>query len=242
MDGKNPGDPIGTSAHESESIAPEKQQPVRPDFFLPDPSEAAGAPPPIAPGRPLEAAQMQAANRWARFFARSLDIYWESILLAIIVSFSMGLYNGLVRPRKPLDVPHGALGWEVWGLGLLLVVLVLDACIFAVAGNTPGKALFRIRVVDLNGKRLEFAAYLKRNFALWVSGLACGIPLVNLVTKVIQFERLGRGERASYDASGGYEVGARAMGAIRLTVAVIVVVFAYVLIVFGWTANFRRLF
>ncbi|MEJ2368957.1 MAG: RDD family protein [Acidobacteriota bacterium] len=240
MDDQSLAGHLGENARLAGSSAGGDPPAVPPDAYLPDPSEAAGAPPPIVPGRPLEAERMHAANRWARFFARSFDIFWETILLTIAISIPVELYDGLVRPRKPLSLPNGAVGDEFWNLGLLVVVLVLDACIFAAAGNTPGKALFRIRVVDLNGKRLRFAAYLKRNFSLWVRGLAFGIPLVNLVTMVVQFERLGRGERASYDASGGYEVGARAMGAIRLTFAVIVIVFTYMLIISGLALNFSR--
>ncbi len=95
---------------------------------------------------------------------------------------------------------------------------MLDALIYKAAGNTPGKAILGLKVTTLNGQPLSLGQYLGRNLSLWVSGLAFGLPLINLFTLANQSSRLGKGKQASYDEPTGYRVHAKPSGWIRITI------------------------
>jgi len=66
-----------------------------------------------------------------------------------------------------------------------------------------------------NGKRLTFGQYFSRNFALWVSAFACGIPILHLYTMISQYERLKAGQPASYDEKNSFNVCAKPTGWLR---------------------------
>jgi RDD family. len=41
--------------------------------------------------------------------------------------------------------------------------MILDAGVYSAVGNTPGKALLGLKVTTLNGSRLSYAEYSRRN-------------------------------------------------------------------------------
>ncbi len=133
------------------------------------------------------------AGPWTRFFARSIDI---TILLTLLI---IGLY--LVPPAVSpglslqLNSNPGALL-----LPLLLVALLLNAVIITLCGNSLGKAIFGIRAEPIEGDwRFGLDGNLKREFRVWVWGLALGLPLVSFFTLVPAFHRVLRGTPTAYD-------------------------------------------
>ena len=144
------------------------------------------------------------AKRWPRFFARLFDIWWENLAVGLVLGislvwFSAGFAEWIIRPGRGL----------LFGLFCLPIVLIFDVLIYKIIGNTPGKAILGLKVTTIDCKSLGFVQYLIRNFELWVTGLALGIPLINLFTLVYQSKRLGKGDQASYDESVGFRVQAK---------------------------------
>ncbi|MEJ2368958.1 MAG: RDD family protein [Acidobacteriota bacterium] len=160
-----------------------------------------------------------AANRWARFFARFFDLTWEILFFFILIGFAYAIFLGL-RPGPKGTMPQFSLGLRILlTMALMPVALAFDACVYAAAGNTPGKALLKLHVSTLDGKPLGFPQYLRRNFSMWVKGLALGFPIVTWIAMALQGDRLGKGKQASYDAYVGYGVAANPLSPVRKAIA-----------------------
>lgn len=156
------------------------------------------------------------ARRWPRFFARVFDLW----LLGFILGWPVGMLLPVLSKDLALLLANSY--WsELIGLAVVICIviplaLVMDAAMHKLAGNTPGKALLGIKVVDQNGKRLGFIQHLSRNFRMWFSGLALWIPVANLFTLIRQSNRLNRGLPASYDAAYQIEVRAKDISWLRV--------------------------
>lgn len=163
------------------------------------------APAPAAtesPAAELVSTTRTTAGKWKRFLARSFDVGWEGILVVGALSFLVGYLS----VELGLATVSGVTQWSRQPGNLLLVALAcfpitlaFDAVVYTVLGNTPGKALLGLRVINFDGKPLNFLAYAQRNARMWFSGYALGLPLLSLFTVAWQAYRLDRGEPAYYD-------------------------------------------
>lgn len=147
-------------------------------------------------------ASMKLAGRWRRFFARLLD-FWITFLIALL---PVGIFFEVVSDGD-WKATQGA--WVLLSVITTGLAFVLDAIIYKLFGNTLGKALLRINVLHANGDKLTFKEYLSRNNLVWGKGFALGIPLLNIVTFLVQFFHIGEGNKASYDQSTDYVVAAK---------------------------------
>lgn len=84
--------------------------------------------------------------------------------------------------------------------------LVLDAGLYRIFGNTPGKAMLGIRVMDAQDRKPGFLAYLLRNIKVWLIGRGLGIPLLGSILSLVQAFIVGGGKPASYDESPRHTV------------------------------------
>jgi uncharacterized RDD family membrane protein YckC len=146
------------------------------------------------------------ATPWLRFWARMFDLVFFSYLLhalldAIAPSFLLngGVLASLLLPSL-----------------LLPLVLTLDALSVSAFGNTPGKAIAGIRVLDLCGATLPLSAQLRRNFKLYWFGLGAELPPVTLVTLFLSFRRARRGAVMRWDVAMNSRVIATQPGAARV--------------------------
>lgn len=167
-------------------------------------------PPPIPPKTKMSPLLLPMASAWPRFFARSFDLWWESLIVAFALSavlsyYFLGFGNWINKPGSD----------QLFGILCIPICLFLDALFYACFKNTPGKALLGLTVSTFDGSRLSFSRYLKRDFSMWISGLGGGIPIVTLVTMVKQSRRLGKNQPASYDETTGYRVRANQIGFFR---------------------------
>lgn len=152
------------------------------------------------------------AGAWRRWFARSFDVWWQTGLVALV----SGSILGHTSPAflHWLETPFG---WKLFGLACVPAALVLDAFMAALAGNTPGKALLGLRVVNVDERAPDFIELLGRNLGLWRAGLGLGLPVVSLFTMARQAMRLRKGLSASYDGKL-FEVRVQPVGWCRKTV------------------------
>lgn len=148
-----------------------------------------------------------------RFFARTLDCFLAGIpamLAMMLISFLVGILLKVAG----VQLPRAGIGLAVlWSTLFLPIMLVVDACIYGVFGNTAGKALLGVHVLTGVGERLRFAAYFGRNLHMWLLAFGLGLPFVNLVTLAFQAFMASGGNPASYDASADRQVVARPTGA-----------------------------
>lgn len=139
-------------------------------------------------------------TRWPRFFARHFDLWLEGLLiygLCLVAS----LYSASFA--RWLD---GLYAMPVCAILYLPSAMIMDAMLYAIFGNTLGKALLGLKVETEDGKRLRVSQYLRRNFSLWVEGFSIGIPLLSLYTMARQSNMLKEGWQASYDELPGFRV------------------------------------
>lgn len=132
-----------------------------------------------------------------RFFARGIDL---SLYFLIVLTF-----GGIVLPETfaRIDSP----------LSLLSAYVVAVASFPAVEGqfvsffrNTPGKALFGLRVVTGSGHAPTSSQIAGRSHDALSEGLTPLLPVVSLFTLPRLYRRLVRGEGAPWDASGAFSV------------------------------------
>jgi uncharacterized RDD family membrane protein YckC len=139
------------------------------------------------------------APPWRRFWARLFDV----LLSASLIMFAVGLARpSLYRPGGAFFGHEQLLGWLI-----IPVAMLVDALIYAVFGNTAGKAIAGIRVVnDRSRERLVLPGYVKRNLELYFFGLGTGLPVVSLVTMFFAYRRVDREETPSWDLSADSQV------------------------------------
>ncbi len=150
------------------------------------------------------------ATRWPRFFARTFEIWWETLLIALLLGMILRYYS-----VEFANWIHGPWAGQIFGMFCLPAGLILDAVLYIFLGNTPGKALLGLKVCSLDDRPLNYSQYLARNYSMWIKGLAFGLPLVNVGIMLYQFSRLGKGQQASYDEYSGYRVRAKPIGILR---------------------------
>lgn len=170
----------------------------------------AAVPPPLPPKSDPDSLSYPLATRWPRFFARIFDVWWELLLVVFVLSAVLGRYSASF-----VEWINGAGASQLFGFLCLPIALILDASLYRIVGNTPGKALLGLNVGTLRGEPLSLAQYIKRNFSMWVSGLALGLPLINLFTMANQSSRLSKRQQASYDEPMGFRVRSKPCGWVR---------------------------
>jgi GYF domain 2/RDD family len=141
---------------------------------------------------------LELATPWRRYWARSLDVTLGTFLVAVLVS--------AVRPSLLTRWPADTGGRWLVLLLLLPCALTMDALIHWALGNTAGKALAGIQALaEGGGRRLGPAAYLGRNFGLYVFGLGLGLPLISLIALAVSYRRAAA-EASPWDRLAGSRV------------------------------------
>lgn len=129
-----------------------------------------------------------------RYLARLVDIVFVFTLSGAVYSLIFALYMG--------TSPMSAFPDNPWLMPIVITGSqpLLDALIAAVFGNTPGKALLGIRVIDGRGKPLSFVRYFLRNLLVGSFATGFGIGIFGIAAQAWQFVRVKRGEPTVYDA------------------------------------------
>lgn len=149
----------------------------------------------VQPGQ-LSAEQVELVRRagiaWRRFLARHLDL---AICLAVLVL--------VWQPQSPQAM---LASFDL--LALLSVALWpwLEAVLLTTVGNTPGKALLKLRLLREDGGRPDFGTALKRSLLVWIRGIGLGLPIVKLIACVLAFNDYTRNGRSAWDIHSGTQV------------------------------------
>ncbi len=147
----------------------------------------------IVPFRREFAPPPSPAGPWRRWAARGLDQFCGALVIMAVLA-RISTYFGF---GDFFDGVHQALVL----LLLLPLLLLLEAVVYELFGTTFGKWAFSLRVRDEDRHVATSKVYLKRLLRLWASGLGFGLPIVSLITLVVQKRRLSSGRLTSYDES-----------------------------------------
>jgi hypothetical protein len=121
---------------------------------------------------------------------------------------------------------------QIMEIILLPFAMILDALIYTAFGNTPGKWLSGIAVRNSSGGTLSLAKYLGRNFGVYFSGLAIGIPIVPLFTLLANHRKVKAGHQTSWDEYKDFGVYRVRGSTLRTTLTA----FTYLLLVISFVA------
>ncbi len=130
---------------------------------------------------------------WRRYAARILD----NMVVGLMTWWIIGLVAYSVAPAESeafFSVFDGPLGGIADQLLTLLCAIPGTAALIGLTGLTPGKWIFGVRVLR-EGRPIGFPAALNRELEIWVRGLACGIPLISLLTLSNSYNELTTGKR-----------------------------------------------
>ncbi len=165
---------------------------------------------------------------WRRFYARSIDLFLASFMVAGFCLSALGLFApslvaGAVDTFKnPLI--SGVIVYVFW--------VPLEALFLSRVGATPGKRLFGIQVLTKSGDTLSFPDALQRTFLVWIKGDGLAIPIIAIVTRIYAYKRLKRTGATLWDEAMGSVVTHREFTLSRTIACVLVLVAIAVITLF----------
>ena len=128
---------------------------------------------------------------WRRYFARLLDILLMSFVfgVSLVIFFpSVGNIVTDLAENKALDMVLSG-----------FFAMLLNPFFISLFGSTPGKYLFGIQVRGENTRKLSLLTALKREFLVYMKGLAFCFPIANIFTLISSHSRLKKQGNTSWD-------------------------------------------
>jgi uncharacterized RDD family membrane protein YckC len=141
----------------------------------------------IAEKRSIREPKIVARNLhpWRRFFARQLDTYVFALFFFVFL--------GLVFPSLfATSANQGRTQELLWNVIAIAAYVPFEIFCFYAFGNTFGKALYGIHVIENSGDALSLSVIAKRAARVWVAGWGLGIPIVTLFTLLSSYSTLKR--------------------------------------------------
>ncbi len=145
---------------------------------------------------------------WVRYWARLIDLF----LFNLLSSFVLGiLYPSALKINSMLVT-----------IILMFVYVFVEPIMLTSWGTTLGKALLRVKIRKSNGSKPTYAEALVRSVSVWVRGLGLGIPLVILITLIIEYKKLIKNGITTWDRGGDFNVSHGHIGPIRKIIVVFI--------------------
>lgn len=114
---------------------------------------------------------------WDRFWARCIDLFLQAVLCFLIWIFSgIGSWvSGTIHKRDLQDISHltNPHFWQVYLIFFAMMSLAFflyEVFSVSVLGATPGQILFKIKIADREGRKLNFYNAFKRSIYLFWFG------------------------------------------------------------------------
>jgi uncharacterized RDD family membrane protein YckC len=113
---------------------------------------------------------------WRRFVAFAVDkliLYFMSLFLLLIALLSLGLSGGVSLHRivETGDLPHGmGLYFVVYAVTMFVTDMIYFTWFHGSVGQTPGKMLLELRVIQASGEEMTFGIAFLRWVGTFVSG------------------------------------------------------------------------
>lgn len=134
------------------------------------------------------------AGPWTRWGARLIDLTTDSFVVALVC--------GILEAMEIIPVLPSAIETAF----SIAAAFLLDSFIYAVFKGTLGKWLMGERIINANMEKIGEVEYFIRNIKVFFFGFGAEIPIVTLIVGVLQYNRVSKGEPASYDEKPGFSV------------------------------------
>jgi uncharacterized RDD family membrane protein YckC len=166
---------------------------------------------------------------WVRFIARIIDI-WLTQLLLVGILFVFILIMAIVYPQSiqalvtSMKNVNPILDQVITLMFSLLILACIEPFFLSNYGFTPGKWLMQTRVINPDGTNLTFSQAMNRSFAVYTRGFCIGIPIIFIITLLIESTKLENEGKTSWDAKGGYIVTHGEIGIPRTAAAIMLLI------------------
>lgn len=158
---------------------------------------------------PASEAGVVQVRPWVRYWARMFDLYLAGIVVGIaVVIFYPDAFN-----ENASD--------QLFGFAILFAWVFLESLFLSTVGTTPGKWLFKTRLIPPKGGKPDFSTALSRSFKVWWRGLGIGFPLVSLITLIVAYRNLTKNGVTTWDKDDGFSVTHDRIGPLRVIFATI---------------------
>jgi len=165
------------------------------------------------------------ARPWLRYWARMVDMYVFMIILMLVF---IPLFRIFGIDSEFLDFfPE-----IIVDIIILFLFIFIEALFLSTWGTTIGKALFKIRVRNIDGIKLSYTEALKRSFLVFYLGQGMGIPIFIIIVGIMSYNKLQKDGITSWD-DGYYIVSHQILGKIRATLLIAFPLLMLVLIILG---------
>ena len=139
---------------------------------------------------------------WSRLAARAFDYAIWGLVLALLLSELHGA--GFVNDNTAFWLGHPLLAPML----ITLTWVPIEALLIAALQQTPGKWLFGVHlqfsISDAYARRdvrTQIERALRRSFRVWLSGVACGFPLLAPVLIAIAYEAVAQNGETHWDSA-----------------------------------------
>jgi hypothetical protein len=122
---------------------------------------------------------------------------------------------------------------QLFGLVVPFAWVFIESLLLSTTGTTPGKWLFKIRLIAPSGQKPNCSAALSRSFKVWWRGCAMYLPLATFLTQLIAYGNLMKNGITTWDKDEGFSVSHERIGPVRLSVAVAFVTMCAAFIIIG---------
>lgn len=161
----------------------------------------------------------QIVKAWVRFFARYIDIFLFTIILAAFFEIT------------EISISH--IPEIIFGLIIVFLWVFFESLLLSTLGATFGKWLLKISLRDKSGQKLTFKTALNRSFHVWFYGMGIGLPFISLFTMIFAHGSLRKNGVTVWDKRCNTVISHQKMGVVRILVAILLMVAAILSIYFG---------
>ena len=112
---------------------------------------------------------------WARFFARTFDLFFVCFLWVIPMYFILGSWNNISSALIQ------------YFMVTPFIYLFFEPFCITLWGTTPGKYLYTIRVLNKDGSKLILKKAIKRSLQIYIKGNAFFIPIFSYIANAIAY-------------------------------------------------------
>ena len=153
------------------------------------------------------------AGPWRRWIAKQIDIGLLGFVLASIIGVAVALCCDTAGWEFIMNVKESH-----FTVMIMPLVFIVDSVIYALCGNTLGRWLLGVRIVDAEGGKISGKSYFIRNFKVYFAGVGAYFCVAPLITMAIQYRQVNQGCPATYDRKTGFQVIRIPVGSWRIAV------------------------
>ncbi|TCT15606.1 DNA-binding transcriptional MerR regulator [Natranaerovirga pectinivora] len=160
--------------------------------------------------------RIKASHPWRRFLARMLDILIYNILWSGVIAFVFQL--NLLR--------RGNIGNLFDTYMAITIMLFLEPLWLYLLKTTPGKAIFGLRIENIDGRRLSYGEGLERTWGVIGAGMGYNLPIYNLIRLWKSYSKSSEKKSQPWDESIAYTLKDRKIYRVALYIGAHIAVFA----------------